>query len=71
MTCSRDQSRSNAIRAAAVVREKVYGTLEQLLVSTLRPLELFIAKIIPTVVIIVLFSFVSLFGIVQGVWHRP
>lgn len=54
-----------------MIREKVYGTLEQLLVSALRPLELFIAKIIPTAVIIVLFSFVSLFGVVQGVFHTP
>jgi len=62
---------STLLTAAAMVREKVYGTLEQLLVSPLRPMELFIAKIIPTVVIILLLSFISLFGIVQGVFHTP
>lgn len=59
------------LTAAAMVREKVYGTLDQLLVSPIRPIELFIAKIFPTVVIILLLSFISLFGIVQGVFHTP
>ena len=62
---------SMLLTAAAMVREKVYGTLEQLLVSPLRPMELFIAKIIPTVVIILLMSLVSLFVIVQGIFHTP
>jgi len=62
---------SMLLTAAAMVREKVYGTLEQLLVSPLRPIELFMAKIIPTVVIIMLLSLVSLFVIVQGVFHTP
>ena len=62
---------SMLLTAAAMVREKVYGTLEQLLVSPLRPMEIFIAKIIPTVVIILLMSLVSLFVIVQGVFHTP
>jgi len=62
---------STLLTAAAMVREKVYGTLEQLMVSPLRSLELFIAKIIPTVVIVLLLSFVALFGIVQGIFHTP
>ena len=59
------------LTAAAMVREKVYGTLEQLMVSPLRPLEFFVAKILPTVIVIVSLSFVSLFGVVQGLFGTP
>ena len=59
------------LTAAAMVREKVYGTLEQLMVSPLRPMEIFVAKIVPTVVIIVLLSFISLFGVVHGLFGTP
>ncbi len=62
---------STLLTAAAMVREKVYGTLEQLLVSPLRPMELFVAKILPTVAIVVVLSFISLFGVVHGVFHTP
>ncbi|HCO90794.1 MAG TPA: ABC transporter permease, partial [Alphaproteobacteria bacterium] len=59
------------LTAAAMVREKEYGTLEQLLVSPLRPAELFIAKVIPTVVIVPLLALGSLFTILQGVFDVP
>jgi ABC-2 type transport system permease protein len=59
------------LTAAAMVREKEYGTLEQLLVSPLRPAELFIAKVIPTVVIVPLLALGSLFAILQGVFDVP
>lgn len=62
---------SMLLTAAAMVREKEQGTLEQLLVSPLRPAELFAAKIIPTVVVILLLSPLSLFGIVGGVFGTP
>ena len=62
---------SMLLTAAAMVREKEQGTLEQILVSPLRPAELFAAKIIPTVVIILLLSPMALFGVVQGVFHTP
>ena len=62
---------SMLLTAAALVREKEHGTLEQLLVSPLRPAELFAAKIIPTVVVVLLLSPVSLFGIVGGVFGTP
>jgi ABC-2 type transport system permease protein len=62
---------SMLLTAAAMVREKEQGTLEQLLVSPLRPAELFAAKIIPTVVVILLLSPLSLFGIVSGVFGTP
>ena len=39
---------SMLLTASAVVREKERGTLEQLLVTPLRPAELFATKIVPT-----------------------
>ena len=62
---------SMLLTAAAMVREKVHGTLEQLLVSPLRPSELFIAKIIPTIVVILILSLLALFGVVKGIFHTP
>ena len=62
---------SMLLSASAMVREKVYGTLEQIMVTPLRPMELFIAKIIPTVVVVPLFSTLALFGVVQGVFDTP
>lgn len=59
------------LTAAAMVREKTYGTLDQLLVSPLRPAELFVAKIVPTLVMVPLFSALSLFGVVHGVFATP
>ena len=59
------------LTAAAMVREKEHGTLEQLLMSPLRPAELFVAKIVPTVAVVLLFSLASLFGVVHGVFDTP
>jgi ABC-2 type transport system permease protein len=59
------------LTAAALVREKEHGTLEQLLVSPLRPAELFAAKIIPTVIVVLLLSPLSLYAIVHGVHGTP
>ena len=39
------------LTATGLVREKERGTLEQLLVSPARPIEIFFAKIVPTVLI--------------------
>jgi ABC-2 type transport system permease protein len=39
------------LAAAAIVREKETGTLEQLIVTPIRPLELILAKLIPMVVL--------------------
>lgn len=62
---------SMLLTAAAMVREKSYGTIEQLLVSPLRPGELYAAKIVPTVVLVLLLSALALFGVVQGVFGTP
>ncbi len=48
------QTSSIAMTAAAVVREREAGTIEQLLVTPIRPLELLLGKIVPNVAISVL-----------------
>lgn len=62
---------SMLLTAAAMVREKSYGTIEQLLVSPLRPGELYAAKIAPSVILVLLLSALALFGVVRGVFHTP
>jgi ABC-2 type transport system permease protein len=62
---------SMLLTASAVVREKERGTLDQLLVTPLRPAELFAAKIAPTLVIILALSFLSLVGIIRGTFGTP
>jgi ABC-2 type transport system permease protein len=47
------------LTAASVVREKERGTIERLLVSPARPVEIFLAKIAPTIALVVLLSGVS------------
>ncbi|MEN2985757.1 MAG: ABC transporter permease [Thermodesulfovibrionaceae bacterium] len=59
------------LTAAAMVREKEHGTIEQLLVTPVRTWEIFIAKIIPTVFTIALLSPISIFGILKGVFNIP
>ena len=53
--------------AAALAREKERGTVEQLLVSPLSPLQIMLGKIIPMTGIILLASVVSLFAVIEGV----
>ncbi|WP_028842481.1 ABC transporter permease [Thermodesulfovibrio yellowstonii] len=59
------------VTAAAMVREKEHGTIEQLLVTPVRTWEIFIAKIIPTVFAIALLSPISIYGILKGVFNVP
>lgn len=49
------------LTAADLVREKEQGTLDQLLVSPARPVEIFLAKIIPTIVLVLALSLLSFF----------
>jgi len=51
---------SMLLTAAAMVREREYGTMEQLIVSPMRPWELFAAKIIPSVVVVLIGLTVSI-----------
>lgn len=59
------------LAAAAMVREREYGTVDHLLVSPLRPAELFAAKLIPVVTLVPLGALASVFAIVHGVFGTP
>lgn len=57
--------------AAAMVREKEHGTVEQLLVAPLRIWEIMLAKILPMGVIVLGGTFLGLILVVQGIFHVP
>ncbi len=57
--------------AAAMVREKERGTIEQLLVSPLSPLQIMLPKIIAMVAVIVAGIALGLFAILIPVFHIP
>jgi ABC-2 type transport system permease protein len=59
------------LTAADLVREKEHGTLEQLLVSPARPFEVFLAKIIPTVVVVLGLSALSFALILEPAFEVP
>lgn len=59
------------LAAAAMVREREYGTVDHLLVSPLRPAELFAAKLIPVVTLVPLGALASVFAIVHGAFGTP
>lgn len=52
--------------AAAMVREKQYGTIEQLLVGPLHPWQIMVAKIIPMAIIVVAFTAMSVYLVLGG-----
>ena len=57
--------------AAAMVREKERGTIEQLLVSPLTSFQITFPKIVAMTLVILTGTAMSLFGIVQGIFHLP
>lgn len=57
--------------AAAMVREKEYGTIEQLLVTPVRPVEIMSAKIISMASIVLTASLLSIFLIIFPVFNLP
>ncbi|HEX9821846.1 MAG TPA: ABC transporter permease [Methylomirabilota bacterium] len=59
------------LAAAAMVREREHGTVEHLLVSPLRPIELFAAKLVPVVTLVPLAVMGSVLAIVQGAFQTP
>ena len=59
------------LAAAAMVREREHGTVEHLLVSPLRPLELFAAKLVPVVALVPLANVASVLGVVHGAFATP
>jgi ABC-2 type transport system permease protein len=57
--------------AAALVREKEYGTIEQLLVTPLLPYEIMLAKIIPMGAITFLATFIAIFSVLKPIFGIP
>lgn len=57
--------------AAAMVREKEYGTIEQLLVTPVLPVEIMAAKILSMASIVIISSLLSLFLVIFPVFHLP
>ena len=59
------------LTAANLVREKERGTVEQLLVSPARPIEIFLAKIVPTIVVVLILSACSFRLVLIPAFHLP
>lgn len=57
--------------AAAAVREKEHGTIEQLMVSPLSPIQILLPKIISMTMVILLGTAVSLFLVILPSFHIP
>ena len=57
--------------AANLIREKERGTVEQLLVSPVRPIEIFLAKIIPTIIVVLLLSAVCFLLVLRPAFQVP
>ncbi len=57
--------------AAAMIREKERGTLEQLLVSPLTPLQIMLSKLLSMMLVMLCGTTVAIFGIMQPLYHVP
>jgi len=57
--------------AAAMVREKERGTVEQLLVSPLTPFQIMVPKMLAMTMVILAGTAVSLFAVMEPVFHVP
>jgi ABC-2 type transport system permease protein len=57
--------------AAAAVREKERGTIEQLLVSPLTPIQILLSKVIAMTLVILLGTAMSLFFVLHGIFAVP
>jgi len=57
--------------AAAAVREKERGTIEQLMVSPLTPIQILLSKVIAMTLVILLGTAVSLFLVLHGIFAVP
>ncbi|MBN1342680.1 MAG: ABC transporter permease [Phycisphaerae bacterium] len=57
--------------AAAMAREKERGTVEQLLVSPLTPFQIMFAKVAAMTLVILVGVAISVFFIIEGIFHLP
>ena len=59
------------LSATALVRERDYGTLEQLLVSPIKPRQIILTKILFTMIALILASHITLLLVLQGAFGIP
>lgn len=59
------------LTAANFVREKERGTIEQLIVSPVRPIEIVLAKIIPTIVVVLLLTGCCILAVLRPAFNVP
>jgi ABC-2 type transport system permease protein len=59
------------LTAANLIREKEHGTVERLLVSPVRPVEIFLSKIIPTVMVVMVLSACSFLAVLVPAFDLP
>lgn len=57
--------------AVALVREKERGTLEQLLVSPLSPVQIMLSKVLAMTAVILLCASIAVYGVLRPVFHVP
>jgi ABC-2 type transport system permease protein len=57
--------------AAALVREKERGTIEQLLVSPISPLQIMLSKIFAMTAVILISTGLAVYGVLRPVFHVP
>jgi ABC-2 type transport system permease protein len=62
---------SMLLAAAAMVREKEFGTIEQLMVTPAKVYEIFFSKILANLIVILFFSFFSIFLIIKPIFNVP
>ncbi len=62
---------SMMLPAAAAVREKERGTIEQLMVSPLTPIQILLPKVLAMGLVILLAVAVCLYGVMQPAFHVP
>jgi ABC-2 type transport system permease protein len=60
-----------ALPGTAMVREKERGTVEQLLVSPLTPFQIMFPKVVAMTMVILIGAAVSVFVVLEGIFHVP
>jgi len=59
------------LSATAMVNEKQFGTIEQLMVTPVTPMEIMLAKILPMIVVFLLAAFISIYTVLVPVLEVP
>jgi len=57
--------------ATAMVNEKQFGTIEQLMVTPVRPIEIMFAKVLPMIVVFLIAAFISIYTVMIPILGVP